>query len=97
MPSLLLAPPKMLRNTGLELLAKQKIDTPVRRGKIPVRRRRLALAECPRGAGRGILTLRNDLPEEHDEEDSPEEADTLRSHLIIIMQRLEQVDRKSVV
>ena len=35
--------------------------------------------------------MRNDLPEEHDEEDGPEEADTLRSHLIIIMQRLEEV------
>ena len=36
MPSLLLAPPKTLRNTTLLLLARQKIDTPVRTGNIPV-------------------------------------------------------------
>ena len=38
MPSLLLAPPKIFRNTGLRLLARQKIETPVRIGKIPINR-----------------------------------------------------------
>ena len=35
-PSLLLAPPKTLRKTGLELFARQKIEIPVSTGKIPM-------------------------------------------------------------
>ena len=35
------------------------------------------------------LTLRDDLPHEHDEEDRPEEPDTLGSHLVVEVQSLE--------
>ena len=37
------------------------------------------------------LTLRDDLPEEHDDEDGPEEPDTLRGHLVVEVQRLEEI------
>ena len=40
------------------------------------------------------LTLRNDLPEEHYDKNSPEETDTLRRHLVVIVKRLEQVRRR---
>ena len=47
------------------------------------------------GGGCSSLTLRDDLPEEHDDEDSPEEADALRRHLVVVMQRLEEVSRRN--
>ena len=37
------------------------------------------------------LTLRDDLPEEHNDEDRPEETYTLGRHLVIVVQCLEQV------
>lgn len=59
MPSLLLAPPKMLRKTGLWLLARQKMETPVNTGKIPIKRARLALGCADDLSAR---TLWNNLP-----------------------------------
>lgn len=37
------------------------------------------------------LTLRDDLPEEHNDEDGPEESDALRGHLVVEVQRLEEI------
>ena len=66
MPSLLLAPPKTLRNTVLVLLARQKMEIPVRSGKIPMAQRYISShARTPGNANSGP-TLRNDLPNKHD-------------------------------
>lgn len=59
MPSLLLAPPKMLRKTGLWLLARQKIETPVNTGKIPTKG---ALSVLGSTEGASSRTLWNNLP-----------------------------------
>ena len=40
------------------------------------------------------LTLRDDLPKEHDSKERPEETYALRRHLVIVMQRLEEVGRR---
>ena len=90
---MLLAPPKMLRNTGLLLFARQKIEIPVRRGKIPVTNGEYVNTQVP-ATKRDGRTLRDDLPNVHDEEDGPEKTDTLRRHLVGIVKRLEQVRRR---
>lgn len=44
-----------------------------------------------RPALRAVLTLWNDLPEEHDDKDSPEQTHTFRGHLVVKVQCLEEI------
>ena len=61
---------------------------PVRMGKIPAAG---TISHEESGRQRRRRTLRDDFPAEHDGEDDPEQAHTLRGHLLVIVQRLEQV------
>ena len=62
MPSLLFAPPKTLRKTRLLLFARQKIDIPVKSGKIP------SSTDVIVGSVKleGERTLWDNLPYEHE-------------------------------
>lgn len=80
----------MLRKTGEVLLARQKIERPVSNGKIPIKRQVVSKGIDRNGV---VHTLWNNFPDEHNAEYRPEKPDTLRGHLVVVMQCLEQVCR----